>query len=267
MSDASDPKLLFGFSQLASSTSVESNLIPTISTANSTSITIFDGAYSILPFRLNSAVNGVDLTTELTFFTKTDDVSATANSTASRHEYFFSVWSPISDSSGSLRVSSEFAKGVLSLIEVTSQIYRDALGACKEILNQVDLDDADARDEGVRLLKVTLKPFHSVLETVFSGLLEWRIAEPVAVSFLLVEVLPSLKALRAETKITIIRTVLEQSRPSIRFAAIRALDQLGGSMAHQLMSHMYPTEPGRLSRDLIINSLAGSSNGKPNPLP
>lgn len=156
--------------------------------------------------------------------------------------------------------TTEMAPGVrnamVKMLSLTTRLYKDALLKCKEIINGADLEDDESRQETAAELASTMSQYNSVLSHLYNDLIEWQGAEPVAVSFLLIEVLPNIKNLEAETQITIIKHVLEKTRPSVRFSAIKALDQMGISIAQKLLSTTLANEPSKTARQFIVDSLA-----------
>lgn len=153
------------------------------------------------------------------------------------------------------RLSQEVMKRIL---QMTSRLYRDLLTKCEEIIRTVDVEDLQTASVAVDRLKDILGPFNSVIEAAFRGVLENQQTQPLAVSFLLNELLPSIDGMTLQSRLSIIQSVLQDRAAPIRFTAVQALDNLGVARAKELLAHAYPTETSHIIKSLIESSLKPS---------
>ena len=152
-------------------------------------------------------------------------------------------------------ITIEARKAMMRLLQVTSQLYRDVLEKCSTIINAMDLDDPETKQQAILRLRDVLEPFSSVVSAVFQGLLQIQKSRPDVSAFLLTDVLPALGAVDTETVLEVIRNVLVGAPPSMRLAAMEALDIIGVVEAKRLMAFVYPDEKNHLIRNFIDASL------------
>jgi len=157
-------------------------------------------------------------------------------------------------------LSPEIGRVMLRMFQVTSKLYSDVLSKCRNLLTEVDFEDDDSKSAATKRIVDVLEPFHSVLRPVFEGLLSAVKLDTVTVTFLLVEVLPALEGIENKTRVSIIRSVLDDAKPSIRLAAVEALDSFGASEARSLISSLLPNEKNKLVSDFMTASLYPMQN-------
>jgi len=201
----------------------------------------------------STALKGTNIVTNIDIYNKRTSSGVIVSGT-SQAESAYAVFITTAANADVTAFPLAVREAMTTMINITSSLYKGILETCKSIITSTDFDDSLDRDLAVDRLSEALKPFHSVLAQVFFGLLDWSKDEPVAISFLLTDVLPHVNGVDAETQLSIITSVMNNSRASIRFAALQALDNIGSRSALKIMKDAYPNE-SKLAKDLIAASL------------
>jgi hypothetical protein len=142
-------------------------------------------------------------------------------------------------------------------LQITANLYRDVVEACQKIINELDINDEAERAIATARLADVLTPFDTVLSTVMRGVLDQNREQPLIIGFLLGELMLNLRGLAPDDRIPIISEFITDPRPSLRFVAVRALDNLGEGKAKQTLASAYPHEPNKQIKRLIEASLSG----------
>jgi hypothetical protein len=141
------------------------------------------------------------------------------------------------------------------VLKVTHGIYNGLLERCRQIISEIDFDDSEQRKLATERLHDVLHPFSEVIAQAFSGLLGEHRDSPIELAFLLTEVLPHLDHVSDRIRVSIVRTVLDAEKPSTRYAAAQALDNIASPEAKQALVQAFPMEKSKLVRRMIEASL------------